>query len=270
MSWTNLHVPGVLPAGSWLLDGKFLIGLERLLLCLSADAAGRVLPRKVAGQGNESSLHSAIKEWYACPGDRFEVHVDGYVVDIVRGGLLIEIQTRNFSAVKSKLRSLVRGHRVRLVYPIARRKWIVRVAESGGGVLSRRRSPKRGRLTDLFDELVRIPGLVGEENFGLEVLMIEEEEIRCADGKGSWRRRGVSIKDRRLLKVGECARFSGREDFLGFLPSGLVQPFSNRGLAECLGVRVRLARRMTYCLRKMGALRVVGKDGNALLFEAEG
>jgi hypothetical protein len=40
--------------------------------------------------------------------DRFEVPVDGFVIDIVRDDLLIEIQTRNFSSLKrfaSKVRS---------------------------------------------------------------------------------------------------------------------------------------------------------------------
>jgi hypothetical protein len=201
------------------------------------------------------------------PGDRFEARVENYIIDIVRNDLLIEIQTRNFSAIKRKLRSLIGDYSVRLVYPIAERKWIVRVARSNGEMLSRRRSPKRGKLPDLFDELVWIPHLAGEDNFSMEVLMIEEEEIRCADGKGSWRRRGVSIKDRKLLDVVERVRFVEREDFLRFLPSDLDQPFTNKSLAREIGVLVRQSRRITYCLKKMGAIREVGKRRNELLFE---
>lgn len=215
----------------------------------------------------KSSLHSAIKDWYSLPGDRLEARVGNFIVDIVRDGLLIEIQTRNFSAIKRKLRSLIDDYSVRLVYPIARRKWIVRVARSNGEMISRRRSPKRGKLTDLFDELIWIPHLAGEDNFSMEVLMIEDEEIRCADGKGSWRRRGVSIKDRKLLDVVERVRFVEGGDFLRFLPSDLDQPFTNRSLAREIGVSVRQSRRITYCLKKMGAIREVGKRRNELLFE---
>jgi len=215
----------------------------------------------------KSSLHSSIKDWYSVPGDRLEARVENYIVDIVRNDLLIEIQTRNFSAIKGKLRSLIGNYSVRLVYPIARRKWIVRVSRSNGEMISRRRSPKRGKLTDLFDELVWIPHLAGEDNFSMEVLMIEEEEIRCADGKGSWRRRGASIKDRKLLDVVERVRFVERGDFLRFLPGDLGQPFTNRSLAREIGVSVRQSRRITYCLKKMGAIREVGKRSNELLFE---
>lgn len=217
----------------------------------------------VAGHGNESSLHSQVKEWYGRAGDQFEVEVDGFIVDIVRGNLLIEVQTGNFSSIREKLRSLVENHRVRLVYPVAERKWIARVNRLGGSVVSRRRSPKKGRLVDVFDELVSIPRLGGDGNFMLEVLLIEEEEVRCDDGRGSWRRRGVSIKDHRLLKVVDSVLFSSRKDYLRFLPSGLTEPFTSRQLSEASGFSLRLARRITYVLRRMGALRVVGKEGQA-------
>ena len=215
----------------------------------------------------ETSLHSSIKDWYTLPGDRLEAKVGNFIIDIVRDDLLIEIQTKNFSAIKKKLQSLIRDHSVRLVYPIPRKKWIVRVAERNGEVIGRRKSPKRGRLVDLFDELVWMPLLIKEPSFAMEVLMIEEEEIRCRDGRGSWRRKGVSIKDRKLLDVVERAKFSEVEDFLGFLPSDLDLPFSNRSLAESAGLSIRQARRITYCLRRMGAIRKVGKNRNELLFD---
>lgn len=74
---------------------------------------------------NEKPLHAALKKWYAQPGDRFEVAVDGFVIDLVRDDLLLEIQTRNFAAMKSKLQRLTSAHRVRVIYPIAHEKWIV-------------------------------------------------------------------------------------------------------------------------------------------------
>src|SRR6185436_14499305 len=80
---------------------------------------------------NEKPLHASLKQWYAQPGDRFEVPVDGFVIDIVRDNVLLEIQTRHFGAIKSKLATLVSSHQVRLIYPIAQEKWIVQ--SPGGG-----------------------------------------------------------------------------------------------------------------------------------------
>jgi hypothetical protein len=215
---------------------------------------------------NEYSLHLGIKDWYSLPMDRFEVRVDDFVVDIVRGDLLIEIQTRNFSAIKKKLVKLLTTHRVRLVYPIAQLKWIVHVSETGE-IIKRRKSPKKGKLSDLFYELVRTPTLVNAENFSLDVLLIEEEEIRINDGKGSWRRKGVSIKDRRLLNVYGTAFFGCKQDFQMFLPVDLSKQFTNNELAKQNKIPVRLAQKITYCLRKMGTIAVVGKTGKELLFE---
>ena len=150
---------------------------------------------------NESPLHAALKAWYAQPGDRLEVEVEGFIIDIVRDELLIEIQTGNLSSLKRKLPSLADGHPVRLVVPIPREKWIVRLAEDGRGTLGRRRSPKRGQIEDVFGELVSLPRLLAHPNFSLEVLLTQEEELRRYDGTRAWRRRGWVTHERRLLEV---------------------------------------------------------------------
>lgn len=227
----------------------------------STSAAGGI------GLKNERSLHAAIKEWYSQPGDEFEVTVDNFIVDIVRDDVLIEIQTKNLSSIGRKLRSLSENYPVRLLYPIPKEKWIVRVSKSGKKVLSRRKSPKKGQLSDIFDELVSIPDLMKEENFMMEILMIQEEEIRCDDGKGSWWRKGMSIVDRKLLDVVESIHFRDNRDFRIFLPETISQPFSNKLLAEQMNVSVYHAQKITYCLKKMGLLKEVGKKGNELLFE---
>jgi hypothetical protein len=225
------------------------------------------------GVSNEGTLHANIKEWYSRPGDRFEVKVDGYIVDLVREVpgdelFLIEIQTGNFRAIRRKLQTLLNQRRVCLVYPVAKEKLIVKLDKSGR-VASNRKSPKEGHPLELFNELLGIPDIINHENFSLEVLMVKVEEIRCDDGKGSWRRGGVSIKDRRLLEVYERLQFNTCADFIRFLPEDLPRPFSNKDLARGLGRSIYLARKVSYCLKKMGLIKEVGKKGNELLFEIE-
>ncbi len=218
------------------------------------------------GELRERSLHAELKSWYALPRDRVEVPMDGYVIDLVRPpGTLIEIQTRGFAKLKRKLTSLVDGNRVRLVFPIAQRKWIVTTDERGR-VLRRRLSPKRGAYRDLFAELIRIPHLMGDPNFTLEVLLVDVEEVRCDDGRGSWRRRGISVLDTRLLEVCGRRRFRTPADLARLLPARLQEPFTNRSLADAAGISPAAAGEMTYALRHMGALSVVGKSSRAYLF----
>ncbi len=219
------------------------------------------------GTYQEKSLHAALKAWYAAPGDRMEQPVDGYVADLVRGDELIEIQTRNFGALKRKLSALLQNHAVRLVHPIPTQKWIVRLDRDGTTVLSRRRSPKRGSVFDVFDELVSIPGLVANPQFSLEVLLVEVEETRCHDGRGSWRRRGWSIHDQILVGVESQHRFSGPADFAALLPATLPEPFTSSELAAGLGLRHGQGQKIAYCLRHMGAIHVVGKQVNAYQYQ---
>ncbi len=214
----------------------------------------------------EYSLHSEIKEWYMVSEDEVEVKVDDFIVDVLRDRLLIEIQTGNFSAIKKKLIKLLLNNQVRLVYPIAKLKWIVHVSKSGE-FIRRRKSPKKGKIIDLFYELVHTPSLIEDRNFSLEVLLIEEEEIRCDDGRGSWRRRGFSVKDRKLLNVFDRIVFEDSHDFQKFLPKELGRYFTNKVLALKLGISVGLAQKITYCLRKMGAISIAGKRGNEFLFQ---
>lgn len=207
---------------------------------------------------NEKPLHASLKQWYARPGDRFEVPVDGFVIDIVRDDLLIEIQTRNFSSIKLKLNKLARSRQVRLIYPIVQEKWIVRGA-------IRRKSPKRGRLEDLFWELVSIPQLLSNPNFSLEVLMIRQEEVRRYEGKRKWRRRGWVIEGHRLLEVLDQRFFGDSADWLGFLPDGL-ESFTTGDLATGIATGRELAQKMAYCLREGGMIELVGRRGRANLY----
>ena len=218
------------------------------------------------GTLGEKSLHAALKQWYKQPGDLLEEMVDGFHIDIVRRELLIEIQTTNFSSIKNKLTTLTKTHCVRLVHPIAQEKWIVRLAADGITQLGRRKSPKKGNLFHLYQELVRIPELIKSRNFSLEVLLVREEEIRCDDGRGSWRRKGWSIADRRFLEVVHKHTFKKPADLLTIIPGKLNDPFSTQDLAVRTNQPRWLAQKMAYCLRKMGAIEVVGKTGNAILY----
>jgi hypothetical protein len=216
---------------------------------------------------NEKPLHASLKHWYSRPGDRFEVPVDGYVVDIVRDELLVEIQTTSLASLKPKVASLARSHPLRLVYPIAREKWVARMSPDGRGVISRRRSPKRGRLEDLFWEIVSLARPFAGPNLSLEVLMIEEEEVRRHEAGRRWRRKGWVTIERRLLRVLDRTLFESPADWRALLPEGL-EPFTAVDLAEAKGLPLELAQKMAYFLREAALVRLIGKRGRAKLYAA--
>jgi hypothetical protein len=192
--------------------------------------------------------------------------VDGYLVDLVRGDLLIEIQTANFTTIRRKLRALLADHRVRLVYPIPRDKWIVRLKGDGPAVLGRRRSPKHGAVEDVFVELVRLPDLVAHPGFSLEVLLTQEDEVRRHEPNRAWRRKGWVIVERRLLDVLERRLFAVPAQMAALIPPEVKEPFTTSDLAEAVGRPRWFAQKMAYCLRTMEAIEPVGKSGNAILY----
>ena len=216
---------------------------------------------------NEKPLHASLKAWYAQPGDQLEAPVDGFVIDIVRGDLLLEIQTGHVASIKSKLAHLIRSRQVRLVYPIAREKWIVRLAKDDSGAVSRRKSPRRGRLEDLFWDMVSIPRLLSSRNLSLEVLLITEEEARRYEGRRKWRRRGWVTEERRLLEVVDRRLFEAPADWLALLPKGFAA-FTARDLAEAIGIRLELAQRIAYFLREAKLVELIGRRGRANLYAA--
>ncbi len=223
-------------------------------------------PAPHIGTLNEQALHASLKEWYAQPGDRFEVPVDGYAIDIVRGDLLIEIQTGGFSSIRRKLERLLHDHRVRLVHPLPVEKWIVKRPKKKRGKETRRRSPKHCTPVDAFVEIVRLPRLLLHPNFELEILLTHEEEVRSYDGTKGWRKNGWVTDERRLLEVVGCQRIASAADAAAFVPDELEEPFDTAALGLAVGRPRWVAQKMAYCLRETGAIEIAGKSGNALLY----
>jgi hypothetical protein len=120
---------------------------------------------------------------------------------------------------------------------------------------------------EVFRELVSFPQLLTLPNFSLHVLLIQEEEMRRYDGKRGWRRKGWVTHERRLLAVVDEYHFANPEDMQALLPEALDRPFTTADLAKALGQPRWLMQKMAYCLREMGAIEPVGKQGNAILYQ---
>ncbi len=212
----------------------------------------------------EGPLHAALKEAYRRPGDPTEIEVEGFVVDLVRGDELVEIQTRGFSKMRRKLDRLLDHHAFRLVHPIAAERWIRRV-DARGRDLSRRKSPKRGIAAEVCSELVSFPTLLSHPNFRLDVVLVQEEEVRRPAAR-SRRRRGFGVVERRLLGILERRSFATPAALLSLLPETLRDPFTTAELAEALGRSRDLAQEVAYCLRENGVLEVEGRSRDGIAY----
>ena len=214
----------------------------------------------------ETSLHRQLKESYAKDAADVEVTIGAYRIDAVRDGELIEVQHGSLTAIRSKVAQLLKQHRVRVVKPIIARKRIVRQLTVDGPVKSRRYSPMRGGILELFDELVYFTKVFPHSRLVLEVPMVEVEEWRLPPQASRRRRRKAKyrVHDVRLTKVLQTYRFIDSSELLDLLPiAKLPTTFDTAQLSEALGVDRWVGQRIAYVLRETGAVEPAGRRGNA-------
>jgi hypothetical protein len=228
-------------------------------------------PKQAAGRHSigterESSLHRTLKFRYTGGSGRTEETVAGFVADGINGdGEFIEVQTGSFGPLKKKLREFSALGRVKIIHPIVINKYI-EVFDEKGKRLYRRKSPRRGSEWDLFNCLLYAPELITLPGLSIELAVVDVTEKRIRDGRGSWRRRGISIRDREMAAWHGCLNLAGPADYCRFVPFGEKETFTVRDLAEKTGINAGLARKCLYVLAKAGFVTRIGRRGNALVY----
>lgn len=208
-------------------------------------------------------MHRQLKELYMPENALAEQRVGKYVVDVLDGDRIYEIQTANFGALKAKLAVLLETHVVTVVYPIAAQKILVKATANGE---QRRRSPKVGTILDVFDELVYLPNVLNHPNFTLEVAFVKLEELRHFDSKRAWRRRHWVVSERRLIEVERAVRYESYAELYAEISADFPAQFTTANIAQKLGISRNKAQKIAYCFRESGLLHIVGKKGNALIY----
>jgi hypothetical protein len=219
------------------------------------------------GTINEQPLHSALKDIYTSGGGSQEVLVAGYVIDVVNAPQLIEIQTQHFFAIKKKLIELIKNYPVKLVYPIASEKWLVKLPCVEGDPFVQRKSPKRGMPQQVFGELVSFPELIGHPNFVLDIALVDVEEVRCYTGKKPWRQNGWETVEQRLVRIVKVITIEKPGDLLSLVPETLPHIFTTADLQKQARLPRWLAQKAAYCLAQAGVAQRIGKRGRFNLFE---
>jgi hypothetical protein len=225
----------------------------------------------VTGEGigakNESSLHRALKFRYTGESGATEQAVGSYVCDGVReDGGLIEVQTGSFGPLKQKIPALAAAGPVIIIHPIIVTKYIETFDESGA-LLRRRKSPRRGTIWDLFKALLYAPDLPLVKNVSLELALIDVTEKRVTDGKGSWRRRRVSIADREICAWHESIPLLRPGDYRRFAPFTPKERFTVQKLAERVKIDDVIARKCLYVLTRLRLVQRVDKQGKWIVYK---
>ena len=214
------------------------------------------------GTYQEYSLHANLKDYYTNENGQTEVQLENYIIDVVNGNQLIEIQTKNFSQIHEKLLILLRlGYNVKLVHPIYEEK-IFRTKD--GDKESVRKSPIRDNLLAIFNELVYIPELFLFENFSFEVVFAKIEIVRKKIKANKYRN-----LDKKLIEALRIMKFAKPEDFLFIIPYELQKRLTTKNFMASLGIKYPLASKIIYFLAKTNMLRIIEKEGNLKIYAVE-
>lgn len=211
-----------------------------------------------------TQLHNQLKLHYVADESQHEVDLDGYRIDAIDSDRrLIEIQCASLLAIRDKIRTLTKKHKVVVVKPLAARKKLLKKARRNGKVVSSRYSPARQTLPYIFLELVHFTKAFPHRNLQLDVLLTEQEEIRVPPKRRTWRRKH-SVQDRSLVEVQETYSLKTVNDLWTAVNPNVPDVFTTADLAKGGGMPRWLAQKAAYCFREMGHIEACGKQGNAI------
>lgn len=221
----------------------------------------------------ETTLHRQLKQLYASDVSQTEVVLGAYRIDAIRDDELIEIQCASLSAIREKTATLLKRHRLRVVKPIVYRTRIAKKDRTNGSIKSRRMSPKRGDLLELFDELIYFTRVFPHKNLTIEVPLIHVQQIRVPSKKKrrrSWHK-NYRVQDVSLESIESTYEFSHASDLLK-LVGGCSDEcgFSTADIATATGKPRWFAQKIAYVLRKTKAIEQTGRTKTGIVYRRAG
>lgn len=219
------------------------------------------------GTLQEKTVHAVLKRFYEPDIAHQEFRIGKYVADIFRGDEIIEIQTRNFNAMRRKLDLFLEQYPVTIVYPIIHTKWLYWIDETTGEVSKKRKSPKVGTTFDAYFELYKIKQYLTHPNLHLCLILIDAEEYRLLNGWSRDKKRGSTRYDRIPVKLVDEFYMDSPKEYGCMIPENLPEPFSSKDFAGCAKIPQGHAQLALNILNYTGAVTRVGKKGNSYLYQ---
>lgn len=192
---------------------------------------------------NESSLHNTIKNFYAIQTNgKTEHKLHNHVYDVfTEKEEVIEIQTANLAKILPKvLDTLEKDIPTKVVFPLVTKKRIITKTEDGK-IKSKRTSPKRGSIFDIFIELTGFYPALLHKNFTLEILFVEISEERTktetpVQSKNKQRRykKDWNKTNKHLEKIEKSIILKTKDDYLKLLPQNLEKEFCAKDINKLL------------------------------------
>lgn len=222
------------------------------------------------GTRGEKILHAVLKWMWDNDPTHHEQKIGPFVADIFDGERIIEIQTRQFNTLRSKLEAFLPVVPVTIVYPMASRKWLVWLDPLTGEATKRRLSPKKGNPIEVVLELYKINAFLDHPHLRITVVLLEMEEQRWLSGWSDDKKKGSRRHERIPLKMDGMVMLSQPSDYLQLLPSDLSEAFTSVQLAKHAKISLRTAQTALRILERLNQIVSIGKDGRHKKFTRVG
>lgn len=218
------------------------------------------------GTLSEKTLHKILKKYYEPREEMQEISFMGYVCDVKNEEGIIEIQTGSFAPLYKKLKKLLSYSKVTLVHPIIAEKNLIWIDKETGEMTEPKRSPKKGRFSDVLPELYRLSDLLFSEGLTVRLLLITADEYKYLDGYGKDRKKRATKVERIPKRLLEEKDIKGLDDLKDLLPA-LPTPFTSKDFNKATRLKGRRAFFALKLVERLGVAEKCGKDKNAYLYK---
>ncbi len=240
----------------------------------------------------EKQMHAAIKR-FICPDvNKHEIKIDGsagcikkaqveednsgksaksrrFVADILDGNIIYEIQTGSFAPLRDKIQWILDNttYNIAVIHPIAETKWISYINEKSGNIENRKKSPIKGKFTDIAPELYYFRDFISSPRFSLIILMMEAEQYKKNIAKSSRGRPKYRKYELIPISLLQAYVFKSKEDYQLFIPKALPEPFTVKEYSRASKIHGINAYSIVKTLCHIGLLQTDGKIGRAIAYK---
>ena len=201
------------------------------------------------GELSEKGVHNGLKNYLEPDKSKQEIKVGRYFADIKNDSGIIEIQTKQFFKLKSKLDFYLREEiPVTVVFPLETVRYIVRD-------YGKRKACHTGIIQDVLYEMYSLLEYLDKDLFSLKIIEVEVNEYRDYD----------NTKTRReLVKVLKQHTYHNSKEFLyDMIP--FDGEFTMKEFKD-LGIQRRKLNPLKGLIEQGWVLKV-GKNGNSIIYK---
>lgn len=178
------------------------------------------------GTLNEKCIHATLKNYFSDTEYDQEIKIGGFFADILGENGIIEIQSKCFNKLNSKLNTFLDASHVTVVYPFHKKTRIYYIDKSSGELIKHGNLTSHKNLTDFFIELYRIKSYLNNPNLTICIANLEVEKYRYT-AQDCVRRKGQRVEVYPSDFI-SAIYLEKPEDYRMFLPKDLPEFFTKK------------------------------------------